>query len=179
MRPELIADRDEVLAPIDDDTVNIIDALPEAHYRGEISIYARPGHIPGASNIPVFSLVDDTGRYRPNDELAKIFDGDRDNRAITYCGGGIAASSNAFIMTRLGFSDVAVYTASLQEWAADPANPLETAADLDTAGKEIRYLLPGGIGNRPTSKKIHVRLITSLPGVERGLDDIRVTVVNH
>ena len=81
------------------------------------------------------ALVDDTGRYRPNDELAKIFDGDRDNRAITYCGGGIAASSNAFIMTRLGFTDVAVYTASLQEWAADPANPLETAADLDTAGK--------------------------------------------
>jgi len=40
------------------------------------------------------------------------------------CGGGIAASSNAFIMTRLGYTDVAVYTASLQEWAADPANPL-------------------------------------------------------
>ena len=27
-------------------------------------------------------------------------------------------------MTRLGFTDVAVYTASLQEWAADPANPM-------------------------------------------------------
>jgi 3-mercaptopyruvate sulfurtransferase SseA len=26
-------------------------------------------------------------------------------------------------MTRLGFTD-AVYTASLQEWAADPANPM-------------------------------------------------------
>lgn len=40
---------------------------------------------------------------------------------------GIAASSNAFILTRLGYEDVAVYTASLQEWAADPANPLETS----------------------------------------------------
>jgi 3-mercaptopyruvate sulfurtransferase SseA len=27
-------------------------------------------------------------------------------------------------MTRLGFTDVAVYAASLQEWAADPALPL-------------------------------------------------------
>ena len=47
-----------------------------------------------------------------------------DTRAITYCGGGIAASSTAFVMTRLGRADVAVYTASLQEWAADPANPM-------------------------------------------------------
>ena len=31
----------------------------------------------------------------------------------------------------IGFTDVAVYTASLQEWAADPANPLEVAPDLD------------------------------------------------
>lgn len=131
VRPELIADRDEVLASIEDDAVNLIDALPEAHYRGEMSMYGRPGHIPGASNIPVFSLVDDAGRYRPNDELAAIFDDDRDARAITYCGGGIAASANAFIMTRLGFNDVAVYTASLQEWAADPANPLEVATDAD------------------------------------------------
>ena len=131
LRPELIADRDEVLNSIDDDSVELIDALPEAHYRGEMSLYARPGHIPSASNVPALALVDDTGRYRSNDELATLFDGDRDGRAITYCGGGIAASSNAFIMTRLGYTDVAVYTASLQEWAADPANPLETAPDSE------------------------------------------------
>lgn len=124
-RPELIANRDEVMAAIDDDTVWIIDALPEANYRGEMAMYDRPGHIAGASNIPVFSLLDVSGRYRPLDELAVLHDGDRNGRAITYCGGGIAASSNAFIMTRLGFTDVAVYTASLQEWAADPANPME------------------------------------------------------
>lgn len=125
VRPELIADRDEVFASIEDDSVTLIDALPEAHYRGEMSMYGRPGHIPGASNVPLFSLIDEAGRYRPADELAEIFGPDRDDRAITYCGGGIAASSNAFVMTRLGFTDVAVYTASLQEWAADPANPLE------------------------------------------------------
>jgi thiosulfate/3-mercaptopyruvate sulfurtransferase len=51
---------------------------------------------------------------------------DHGARHITYCGGGIAASSSAFVMTRLGYTDVAVYTASLQEWAADPALPMET-----------------------------------------------------
>ena len=135
LRPELIADRGEVLNSIEDESVQLIDALPEAHYQGEMSLYGRPGHIPGASNVPALSLVDDTGRYRSNDELATLFDSDRDSRAITYCGGGIAASSNAFIMTRLGYTDVAVYTASLQEWAADPANPLETAPAVEREGE--------------------------------------------
>ncbi len=123
-RPELIADRDEVFAGIDDAAVNLIDTLPEAFYRGEQTLYARAGHIPGASNICGLDLLDETGRYQPNDELAAMHDGDRNARTITYCGGGIMASSNAFVMTRLGFTNVAVYTASLQEWAADPANPM-------------------------------------------------------
>jgi thiosulfate/3-mercaptopyruvate sulfurtransferase len=123
-RPELIAGRDEVLAAIDNEAVWLIDALPEESYRGEMTLYDRPGHIPGATNIPAFALLDESGRYRPHDELDAMHDRNRDTRAITYCGGGISASSNAFIMTRLGFTDVAVYTASLQEWAADPALPL-------------------------------------------------------
>jgi thiosulfate/3-mercaptopyruvate sulfurtransferase len=124
-RPELIADRDEVFAAIGNDAVQIIDALPAASYRGEMTLYDRPGHIPGASNVPAGALLDAAGHYRPAEELAALLGGDPGARAITYCGGGISASSNAFVMTRLGFTDVAVYTASLQEWAADPANPLE------------------------------------------------------
>jgi thiosulfate/3-mercaptopyruvate sulfurtransferase len=134
LRPELIADRDEVLASIDDDSVTLIDSLPPAHYRGETTMYERPGHIPGAVNVPVFSALDETGHYRSLDELAAIFEGKREGRAITYCGGGIAASSNAFVMTRLGFSDVAVYAASLQEWTADPDNPMQI--DLESFDEE-------------------------------------------
>ena len=127
-RPELIADRDEVMAAIEDDSVVIVDVLPEAHYRGEMGFYARPGHIRSAINIPMQSLTDESGRYRPHEELAAMHEADRSLRHITYCGGGIAASSSAFIMTRLGFTDVAVYTASLQEWAADSANPMDTGS---------------------------------------------------
>jgi len=124
VRPELIADRDEVFASLEHDSINLIDAMPDAHFRGEWTMYDRPGHIPGAINVPATSLLDGSGRFRAAGELAAIFGSDRTNRAITYCGGGIAASANAFVMTRLGFTDVAVYAASLQEWAADPANPL-------------------------------------------------------
>ncbi len=124
VRPALVADRDEVFAAIDDDAVTLIDAMHEPHFRGQMAMYDRPGHIPGAVNVPSMALVDESGRFRQHDELASMFDGDREARAITYCGAGVAASANAFIMTRLGFTDVAVYMASLQEWAADPANPL-------------------------------------------------------
>ncbi len=128
LRPELIADRDQVFAAIDDDAVNLVDAMPEDYYRGEVEGYhGRRGHIPSAINIPASSLVDESGHYRQLEELADIHRDDRNTRAITYCGGGISASSNAFIMVQLGFTDVAVYIGSLQEWAADPANPLVVA----------------------------------------------------
>ena len=125
-RPGLIADRGEVLAAIDDGSVHIIDVLPEPHYRGEMVMYARPGHITSALNVSVMGLFDETGHFRSQDELAALHTTDHDARHITYCGGGIAASSNAFVMTRLGFTNVAVYTASLQEWTADPDLPMET-----------------------------------------------------
>ena len=44
---------------------------------------------------------------------------------MTYCGAGIAASSDAFVLALLGVADVAVYDGSLEEWARDPACPME------------------------------------------------------
>jgi thiosulfate/3-mercaptopyruvate sulfurtransferase len=123
-QPRLIADRAEVFAAINDDAVSLIDAMPESHFRGEMVLYGRPGHIPGASNIPALALLDQAGRYRSHDQLAAMCDADPKARVIVYCGAGIAASSDAFVLFRLGFTNVAVYMASLQEWTADPANPL-------------------------------------------------------
>ena len=133
LRPELIVDKEAVHAAIRDDSVELIDALSEPQYRGDIVMYNRPGHIPTASNVPSMSLVDESGHVKPQEELASLFEGDREKRTITYCGGGIAASADAFVMTRLGFKDVAVYTASLQEWSADPENPMVSGPEPGAA----------------------------------------------
>jgi thiosulfate/3-mercaptopyruvate sulfurtransferase len=125
LRPETIADRDEVFEAISDGAIVLIDAMPEAHFQGKMVMYGRPGHIPTARNVSAMALIEKSGCYRSDEELAAMFTDDRKDRYITYCGAGIAASSNAFVMTRLGFKDVAVYMGSLQEWVADPANPLE------------------------------------------------------
>lgn len=124
LRPEMIADRDQVFAATDDSNVSLIDAMPVAHYRGEFFMYGRPGHILGATNMPSSDLLDEVGHYRSYDELEMMHDGDRNSRVITYCGAGVAASSVAFTMHRLGFTDVTVYMGSLQEWTADPENPM-------------------------------------------------------
>ena len=125
LRPELIADQEEVRGSIDNDAVTLVDALPEIHYRGEWTMYDQPGHIPGAVNLPVTSLFNETGQFHTDDVLSTLFDGDREARTITYCGGGIAASADAFALTRLGFTDVAIYAASLEEWTANPDNPMD------------------------------------------------------
>lgn len=44
---------------------------------------------------------------------------------ITYCGGGIAATSVALALDMLGHKNVKVYDASLTEWAEDETLPMD------------------------------------------------------
>jgi thiosulfate/3-mercaptopyruvate sulfurtransferase len=129
-RPGLFVGKDEVLSAIDRSEDCIVDALPHVMYCGERQEYARPGHIPGARNVPFVDLVDhSTHRYLPEDQLRAAFAevlAAEPGRVITYCGGAIAASSDAFVLNLLGVDNVAVYDGSLSEWAADPTLPLVT-----------------------------------------------------
>jgi thiosulfate/3-mercaptopyruvate sulfurtransferase len=135
-RPALIASKDDVLAAIEEDEVTIINALLEPEYTGDPAFphhYGRPGHIPRSVNVPFSTVVDMAGdtRFGPEDELRQRFAdvGALDSeRVITYCGGGIAASQTAFLLTLLGQENVALYDGSMTEWGADPAMPLVTGA---------------------------------------------------
>ena len=124
LRQGVIAYQDEVLAAINNDEVSIIDTMNVAHFNGNFTMYDRPGHITSASNMPSTDLMDESGYFKSFDELDMMHDDDRGNRVITYCGGGVAASTVAFTMYRLGYSDVAVYMGSLQEWTKNPENPM-------------------------------------------------------
>ncbi len=124
-RPELIAKHDEVMVSINNEMIVLVDTLPEPFYKGEMSIYPRAGHITGAVNIDGLSLLDKKGYLLPENELAAMHNFDHSARIITYCGGGIVASTDAFVLTRLGYNNVSVYMSSLEEWTTDPANPME------------------------------------------------------
>ena len=47
-------------------------------------------------------------------------------QVLNYCGGGIAASLEAFVLYQLGFEKITIYDNSLHEWAAvDQTLPME------------------------------------------------------
>jgi thiosulfate/3-mercaptopyruvate sulfurtransferase len=130
-RPELIATKDEVLAAIDHQATCLINALdPDEHAgRGPVR-YGRPGHIPSSVNVSFLNvLAPDTNAYLNPEQLREQFNRAgalHNDRVITYCGGGIAACSDAFVLTLLGVDKVAVYDGSMTEWAADATLPLVT-----------------------------------------------------
>lgn len=123
-----LVDLTQVEASIGADDVCLVNALsPEVH-DGTDTSYGRPGHIPSSRNVYAVDLVDpETHRYRPLDELRNLFEGAGvgGGRIVTWCGGGIAATSDAFVLTLLGHTDVGVYDGSLSEWVA-AGRPLET-----------------------------------------------------
>ncbi len=127
------ADLDEVRSFVEGggDGSCLINALGRDQHSGADGgrTYGRAGHIPGSTNVPAMELLDpETGAYLPAETLAAQFaeaGADPAQRVVTYCGGGIAASNDAFVLSLLGYDNVAVYDASMSEYAADPSLPLE------------------------------------------------------
>jgi len=124
--------KDEVLSALKDDSVCVMNALSPKLHSGETvnSAYGRPGHIKGSVNLFFMKLIDrDSNCFLDKNALRRQFDsvGALDaERIITYCGGGISATANAFALYLLGRTDTVVYDASLSEWGHDDALPMET-----------------------------------------------------
>lgn len=129
LRDGWFVDKHDVRAAVDDSTSTcIIDALMPDMYSGAHKPYSRAGHIPGAINVPAVGVVDpDTRLFIDEGELRQRFApalNDPGQSVITYCGGGIAATADAFLLRRLGKDNVAVYDGSMAQWTADEAMPL-------------------------------------------------------
>ena len=89
-------------------------------------VYGRLGHIKGSINVAAVNGVNGLNEFKSADELRVQFaDALAKPRVITYCGGGIAASSTTMLLTMLGHNNVQLYDASLSEWAPDPTLPME------------------------------------------------------
>lgn len=135
-RPDLWADKAEVAAAQADERAQLLNALTREQHEGGGTHYGRPGRIAGSACVPAMLLRDpETKCYKPRAELEAMFaeaGAEKARRQITYCGGGIAASTSAFVLDMLGYENVAVYDASLLEWSADPDAPMEADAPNDT-----------------------------------------------
>jgi thiosulfate/3-mercaptopyruvate sulfurtransferase len=128
-RPGLFVGKDEVRAAIGDAGTCTVNALAPDLHRGDNPRYGRPGRVPGSVNVPALDLVDPASlTLKPPEAVVAAFaavGADPSKRILLYCGGGIAATLDAFLLHQLGYRDIAVYDASMSEWAKDETLPIE------------------------------------------------------
>jgi thiosulfate/3-mercaptopyruvate sulfurtransferase len=129
--PGLVRSLEQVRAALERRSEQVVDVRPAERFRGEAPEPrpgVRPGHMPGAISLPVGALVCD-GRLASTPELERTFRAagvDLDGPLVTSCGSGVAASTAALALARLGRWDAAVYDGSWTEWGSRPDTPVVT-----------------------------------------------------
>ena len=129
-RPELFVDKEKIKGAIGALGTLTLNALSHDQHKGAGGVvYGRAGRIAGSSCVPAASLFGADKALKPIADLRAAFDGvgaAQDKRVLVYCGGGIAATLDAFVLTAmLGHRNVSVYDNSMQEWSNDPSLPME------------------------------------------------------
>ena len=124
-------DKHQVLAACGERNTVVVNALsPQLHKGLEPSRYGRPGHIPGSVNVSAATLFDpETKAFVPLAEAEAKFAAQgigKDKRVVAYCGGGISATIDLFLLHRLGYDHLSLYDGSMGEWAKDASLPIET-----------------------------------------------------
>ncbi|CKP98081.1 thiosulfate sulfurtransferase cysA2 [Mycobacterium tuberculosis] len=138
--------RDEVLAAIN--VKNLIDVRSPDEFSGKILAPAhlpqeqsqRPGHIPGAINVPWSRAANEDGTFKSDEELAKLYaDAGLDNskETIAYCRIGERSSHTWFVLRELlGHQNVKNYDAVGQNTAPWWAPRSSWEADMCSGPKQ-------------------------------------------
>jgi thiosulfate/3-mercaptopyruvate sulfurtransferase len=130
--------RHQVEAVVRDRTAALVDVRSPEEYRGEKlapdhlpgEAAQRPGHIPGAANIPWARAVNpDTGTFLRPDALRKLYAGagvTGDGEVITYCRIGERSAHSWYVLHELlGYPAVRNYDGSWTEWGSLVGAPIE------------------------------------------------------
>lgn len=114
----------------------LIDVRTPEEYRGEMltepgypdEAAQRPGHIPGALNIPWDHATRADGSFKSTEELEALYTAaglDRHTATITYCRIGERSAHTWFVLHELlGWPDVRNYDGSWTEWGSMIAMPV-------------------------------------------------------
>ena len=134
-RRSIRAFRDDVLAAIG--SHNLVDVRSPDEYAGRLLAPAhlpqeqsqRPGHIPGAFNVPWSKAANEDGTFKSDEDLATLYaeaglDGEKET--IAYCRIGERSSHTWFVLTYLlGYPNVRNYDGSWTEWGNLVGAPIE------------------------------------------------------
>ncbi len=131
-RPAMVRDAEQVRARLARGEAQLVDVRSAERFRGEVPeprAGVRPGHVPGARNVPYASLVAPDGTLLPPDRLRAVLEGagvDPARPVIASCGSGVSACALLLALETLGVTDAALYDGSWTEWGGRADTPVET-----------------------------------------------------
>ncbi|WP_455207933.1 sulfurtransferase [Kaarinaea lacus] len=126
-----IATRQYIVAQLNNDSIQIIDARSEAEFTGARKMAEKGGHIPGAINIEWLMLMDRQKnlRLKSQDELTTLLSEYRitpDKTTIVYCQTHHRSALTYIALKYLGFKDVKGYPGSWSDWGNSVDTPIES-----------------------------------------------------
>ena len=125
-----VSTRDMVLANLENDHVQLLDARSQAEYTGNKKFAARAGHIPGAINFDWMDIMDPCrhGRLKPAEELKQALSerGFSTDKHITcYCHTHHRSALSFIMLKSLGYNDVSGYPGSWSDWGNNNETPIQ------------------------------------------------------
>jgi|SRR5579883_1223088 len=129
--------RDDVAQVVKQGGTNLVDVRSPDEFTGKViappglnETAQRPGHIPGAKNIPwAMAVNQDDGTFKPADALRELYEGAGiapGRETIAYCRIGERSSHTWFALKYLlGYPDVRNYDGSWTEWGNVVGAPIE------------------------------------------------------